>query len=111
MSDCVAVIFTSIRTHQHDENYERWSNRMAELVREQPGFIDFVSARDPITRLGITVAYFTNEESVLKWKANAEHLEAQRLGRNDFYESYSVKVATVYREYEMTTIHTEPVEN
>lgn len=97
----VAVIFTSTRTHEHDEDYAHWSKRMAELVREQPGFIDFVSARDPVTRLGITVAYFADEDSVLKWKADREHLEAQRLGRTDFYESYSVKVATVYREYAM----------
>ena len=96
----VAVIFTSTRTHHHDEDYERWSRRMAELVVEQPGFIDFVSARDPVTRLGITVAYFVDEESVLAWKANLEHLEAQRLGRLDFYESYSVRVSKVYREYE-----------
>ena len=96
----VAVIFSSTRTHHHNEDYERWSNRMAELVREQAGFLDFVSARDPVTRLGITVAYFVDEESVLAWKVNTEHLEAQRLGRRDFYESYSVKVAKVYREYE-----------
>ena len=96
----VAVIFTSTRTHHHDEDYERWSHRMAELVVEQSGFIDFVSARDPVTRLGITVAYFVDEASVLAWKANLEHLEAQRLGRSDFYESYSVRVANVYREYE-----------
>jgi heme-degrading monooxygenase HmoA len=75
---------------------------MAALVKDQPGFIEFVSARDPVTRLGITVAYFTDEESVLKWKSNIEHLEAQRLGQTSFYESYSVKVAKVYREYEMT---------
>ncbi len=95
----VAVIFTSTRTHHHDDDYARWSDRMNELVREQPGFIDFVSARDPVTRLGITVAYFVDEESVLRWKGNLEHLEAQRLGRRDFYQSYSVKVARVFREY------------
>ncbi len=97
----IAVIFTSTRTHDHDEDYAHWSKRMADLVLEQPGFIDFTSVRDPQTRLGITVAYFTDEESVVKWKANLEHLEAQRLGRSTFYESYSVKVANVYREYQM----------
>ncbi len=97
----IAVIFTSTRTHDHNEDYQRWSARMSELVAEQPGFISFVSARDPATRLGITVAYFKDEESVVHWKANAEHLEAQRLGQRDFYDSYTVKVATVYREYEM----------
>jgi heme-degrading monooxygenase HmoA len=108
VSDQIAVIFTSTRTLEHDARYERWSDRMAALVKDQPGFIEFVSARDPVTRLGITVAYFTDEESVLKWKSNIEHLEAQRLGQTSFYESYSVKVAKVYREYEMTQGKSEP---
>ena len=107
MPSLVAVIFTSTRTHEHNAEYERWSNRMAELVVEQPGFVDFVSARDPVTRLGITVAYFVDEESVLRWKDHVEHLEAQRLGRSDFYDSYSVKVANVYREYAMKEVRTE----
>ena len=107
MTNYVAVIFTSTRTKDHEEEYVRWSKRMAELVAEQPGFLDFVSTRDPVTRFGITVAYFTDEESALGWKANSEHLEAQRLGRSDFYESYSVKVANVYREYGATNLNTE----
>jgi len=100
MESYIAVIFTSTLAIEHNEDYEIWSNRMAELVTEQPGFIDFVSARNPNTRIGITVAYFKDEESVTKWKSNLEHLEAQRLGRSSFYENYSIKVAKVYREYE-----------
>lgn len=111
MTKSVAVIFTSVLRGDHPEEYERWSRRMVELVVDQPGFIDFVSARDPATGVGITVSYFTDEESVSKWKANLEHLEAQRLGRTDFYESYSVKVATVYREYEMPSVESQPQES
>jgi heme-degrading monooxygenase HmoA len=33
------------------------------------------------------------------WKQVAEHLEAQRLGRERWYESYDVVVATVDRSY------------
>ena len=58
-----------------------------------------VSARDPETRVGITVSYFKDEESVKNWKAVNEHLEAQKLGKQKFYSEYTVKVATVYREY------------
>lgn len=100
MTNYVAVIFASTRTKDHDEEYSRWSERMNELVLEQPGFIDVVSARDPKTRFGITVSYFEDEQSAQNWKANLEHLEAQRLGRTDFYENYSVKIANVFREYE-----------
>ena len=95
----VAVIFTSRRTPQHDDEYHDMSARMAELVSQQPGFIEMASVRDPVTREGITVAYFVDEESVRGWRHHAEHAEAQRRGIEDFYEAYHVTVATVDREY------------
>ncbi len=96
----LAVIFTSTRTFEHDEEYSKWAMRMSHLVTTQPGFISEVSARDPATRFGITVSYFIDEDSVKKWKAVSEHQEAQKLGKQKFYVGYSVKVATIYREYD-----------
>ncbi len=97
----VAVIFTSTRALEHDEEYSRWAVRMNELVETQPGFMSMVSARDPETRFGITISYFKDEESVKRWKAVGEHQQAQKLGQQKFYSEYSVKVATVYREYDV----------
>ena len=96
----VAVIFTSVRTEHHQGEYAIWASRMDELVREQPGYIEHASVRDHLTRFGITVAYFADDASAAAWKELAEHVEAQRLGREMFYEEYSVRVATVYRSYE-----------
>lgn len=98
---CVAVIFTSTRTLEHGEEYSQWASRMSDLVKTQPGFLSEVSARDPDTRFGITVSYFKDEESVESWKAVSEHQQAQKLGQEKFYSEYSVKVATVYREYDV----------
>ena len=77
--------------------------RMEALAREQPGFVDMVSVRDPDTRQGITVAYFSDEESVLAWRRHPEHVEAQERGIADFYEEYHVSVAHVDREYGRTS--------
>jgi heme-degrading monooxygenase HmoA len=99
----VAVIFTSTRSLEHGEEYSQWASRMSDLVKTQPGFISEVSARDPETRFGITISYFKDEESVKNWKAVSEHQQAQRLGKQKFYLEYSVKVATVYREYAVKT--------
>jgi heme-degrading monooxygenase HmoA len=95
----VAVIFTSTRTLAHDAEYAEMAELMEATARRQPGFVDIVSVRDPVTRRGITVAYFEDEESVRAWKAHPEHAEAQRRGRADFYEQYHVTVAHVGREY------------
>ena len=95
----VAVIFSSRRTPAHDDEYAAMAARMDELARQQPGFLEIVSVRDPVTRLGISVSYFADEESARAWKAHPEHREAQRQGAADFYEDYRVTVAEVVREY------------
>ncbi len=95
----IAVVFVSRRTPAHKDDYARTAMRMEELVHGQPGFVDLVSVRDPVTRQGITVAYFEDEASVAAWKAHVEHVEAQRRGVADFYESYDVTVAHIVRQY------------
>jgi heme-degrading monooxygenase HmoA len=95
----VAVIFTSTRSDGHDAEYESMSEHMAELARQQPGFVRMSSVRDPRTREGITVAWFEDEESVRAWKRHPEHVLAQQRGISDLYEEYTVSVAVVEREY------------
>jgi heme-degrading monooxygenase HmoA len=106
----VAVIFTSTRTAAHDDDYAAMAELMERTARQQPGFLDIVSVRDPATRQGITVAYFADEESVRAWKDHPEHREAQRRGRVEFYEQYHVTVAEVGREYGFTAATTPPTE-
>ncbi len=94
-----AVIFTSQRTGDHDAEYGVVAARMAELAEEQPGFLGIDSARDPDGR-GITVSYWRSEDDLRAWKAVAEHVDAQRAGRDRFYDWYSTRIARVERQYE-----------
>jgi len=91
-----AVIFTSIKIEE-DKGYRAMSEKMIELLKNQKGFLGFESARE---ELGITVSYWKDEESIQKWKANSEHLEAQKLGKEVWYSSYKIRVAKVERDYE-----------
>ena len=91
-----AVIFTSIRTDGGDEDYHATADRMFELASRQPGFLGFESAREEV---GITVAYWSDLESIRAWKRNAEHAEAQRRGRSEWYRKYTVRISKVEREY------------
>ncbi len=90
-----AVIFTSVRT-QDDESYQAMSEKMVELAGRQPGFLGWESARN---KIGITVSYWESEEAIKAWKANIDHLEAQKLGRKKWYEMYKTRVAKVERDY------------
>lgn len=94
-----AVIFTSLKTPVDGSGYAAAVDRMETLAREQPGYLGIESARDPASRLGITVSYWVSEEAARAWKAVAEHREVQRMGREKWYASYAVRVATVTRDY------------
>lgn len=72
--------------------------RMLELAQQQDGFIAFESAKQEI---GITVSYWRDLESIKKWRNQVEHREAQRLGRELWYDSFELHIARVesYRSY------------
>lgn len=94
----VAVVFSSVRTAIDDAGYATTAERMEELAAGQPGYLGIESARGD-DRFGITVSYWSDHDAALAWKRVAEHVAAQRLGRDRWYESYRVRVATVEREY------------
>jgi len=91
----VAVIFTSLRS-QVDDGYDAMSERMGVLAAEQPGYLGIESVRDGV---GITVSYWRDEAAARAWKSVAEHLVAQRSGRDRWYLDYRVRVASVLRDY------------
>ncbi len=92
-----AVIFTSLRREVDVDGYGAMADRMVELAAQQSGFLGVESARDE-SRLGITVSYWQSLEAIAAWKHNAEHLVAQRLGREQWYERFALRVCRVERE-------------
>ncbi len=98
----VVVVFSSRRTPDDEVEYAELAARMDELVAEQTGFVSLTSVRDPVSRRGITVGYFTDAEAVRAWCEQAEHAHARERGRQSFYEEYRVTVATVDRDYAWT---------
>lgn len=92
-----AVIFSSQRT-EGDGGYGKMAARMMELAAQQPGFLGAESARG-IDGFGITVSYWSSTEAISAWKANAEHLAAQAMGKREWYEHYELRIAKVERAY------------
>lgn len=90
-----AVIFTSTRT-DGDNGYAAMSDDMVRLASEQPGFLGIESAREEV---GITVSYWSDLESIKRWKANVSHIKAQKLGRQSWYSAFKVRICKVERDY------------
>lgn len=95
-----AVIFASTRT-EGDQGYAAMAARMMELATVRPGYLGADSVRDAEGR-GITVSYWASLEDIEGWRADAEHLAAQKLGREVWYREYSLRVARVERATEWT---------
>ncbi|WP_424003368.1 antibiotic biosynthesis monooxygenase family protein [Maribacter sp. IgM3_T14_3] len=90
-----AVIFTSTRT-AGDNGYGKMADFMEQLAKKQLGYIGIESARQEI---GITVSYWKSLNAIHNWKQQADHLLAQKKGIADWYNSYTVRICLVEREY------------
>jgi heme-degrading monooxygenase HmoA len=93
-----AVIFTAQRTAT-EAGYGAMADKMAELAAKQPGYIGVESTRDE-SGLGITVSYWADESALKNWKQVSEHLFAQQMGKEKWYDHYTLRVAKVERAYD-----------
>ncbi|PKA83025.1 heme-degrading monooxygenase HmoA [Ulvibacter sp. MAR_2010_11] len=91
-----AVIFTSLQTPD-TAGYSAMAEAMEKLAEKQPGYLGLEHAR---SELGITISYWENLEAISNWKANLDHLEAQKLGKTKWYQWYKIRICKVEREYE-----------
>lgn len=94
-----AVIFTTLQPEMDDAEaaaYAETAARMEDLARAEPGYLGMESAR---SGLGITVSYWSDTDSIQRWRANTDHTLARDSGRERWYESYELRVARVERAY------------
>jgi heme-degrading monooxygenase HmoA len=77
-----------------ERSYEIVGERMVTLARASAGYLGHESTRDE-NGFGITVSYWSSLEAIAEWRSQSEHKLAQQLGRQDFYQSYNLRVARV----------------
>lgn len=91
------VVIFRARTRDLDPEYFTVAARMRELAVSQFGCLEFQAVTEGHDE--VALSYWPDEQSIRAWKAHAEHVLAQQLGRQRWYESYVVQVAQVTREY------------
>ncbi|HXQ58895.1 MAG TPA: antibiotic biosynthesis monooxygenase [Acidimicrobiales bacterium] len=93
----VVTVFRSRLRPGSVEEYEPLAERMVELARAMPGFVDYKTfAADDGER--VTVVTFSSLEDHRAWRNHAEHRRAQTLGRERLYESFAIQVCTCISE-------------
>jgi heme-degrading monooxygenase HmoA len=92
----IAVIFRA-RIRRLDDEYSIIAARMRELAITEFGCLEFHAVSEGDEE--VALSYWPDEDSIRRWRSHPEHLLAQQAGRERWYESYSVQVAQVTREY------------
>lgn len=93
----IVTIFRSRLRPEAVEDYTRWATRMSELARAMPGYVSHTAftAEDGER---VTIVEFESEDTHRAWAMHPEHLQAQRKGRAEFYETFSLQVCQPLRE-------------
>jgi heme-degrading monooxygenase HmoA len=95
----VTVFRSRLRPESVDE-YHATAQRILELARTMPGFVDFKSFEaDDGER--VSVITFESMETQLAWRDHPEHRAAQQMGRDQFYASYDISVSEVKGEHHL----------
>lgn len=85
------VVIFRAKIRSLDNEYAKVAARMRELAIGQFGCVDFHSVTEGNQE--VALSYWPNEENIRKWKSHSEHVLAQELGKERWYDSYIVQVA------------------
>lgn len=105
----IIVLFRSRLSEAAADGYAEMAEEMETRARSMEGFVDmkFFKADDGER---LTVVWWQDEETMAKWREDARHLVAQRLGREKWYSDYHIEVAHVVRarsfDRHSTAVHT-----
>lgn len=90
------VIFRA-RVRSVDAEYARMAQRLRDLALQDFGCTAFHAVTEGQDE--VALSYWPSTEAIRRWKAHPEHVLAQQLGRERWYESWSVEVARLERAY------------
>jgi heme-degrading monooxygenase HmoA len=91
------VIFRA-RVARFDDEYITTARHLRELALRDFGCLEFHSVCEGDQE--IALSYWPDEASIRRWKQYADHVMAQRLGRERWYADYRVEITELKRAYE-----------
>jgi heme-degrading monooxygenase HmoA len=95
--DVMLVVIFRATIAKLDAEYSTTAQRLRELAISEFGCLAFHSAAEGNEE--ITLSYWPDEDGIRRWRGHPEHVAAQKLGRERWYQTYSVEVARVERAY------------
>lgn len=97
MNDDVIVTIFRSRLRPDADAYGEVAARMEEEARAMPGFLE-VKGYTAEDGERVTIVAFDSMAAHEAWRDHADHREAQRRGRSEFYAWYRLQVCRQLRE-------------
>ncbi len=95
------VVIFRAKVRSVDQEYPEIAARLRDLALGQFGCLEFHSVTEG--RNEVALSYWASEENIRAWKSHPEHIAAQSRGKEIWYESYSVQIVNITREYGAST--------
>ena len=89
-------MFRSRRRAGTEDAYGPLSEAMLTAARAQPGFVDFATFEGADGER-VSIITFATPEAHAAWRDDPAHRVAQRRGRDQLYDRYSIQVGTCSR--------------
>ena len=91
------VVIFRAKARNLDAEYSKVAARLRDLALNEFGCLEFHSVSENGNE--IALSYWTSEADIRAWKSHPEHVATQTRGKEVWYESYSVQIANITREY------------
>ncbi len=100
----IAVIFESTPEPDRGERYFDLAAMLNEKLEETDGFISierFQSLADE--NKFVSISFWRDREAIESWYRVSDHRDAQEEGRKGIFRDYRIRVAEVFRDYDMAS--------
>lgn len=91
------VVIFKAKIKRLDDEYSKLAERMRQLALSEFGCLEFSAITEGSQE--IALSYWPDENKIRDWKKASEHLIAQELGKEKWYESYDVQICEIKRQY------------
>jgi heme-degrading monooxygenase HmoA len=98
----IVVIFEVAINPDHNERYFELAGALRKELEKTDGFLSierFQSLNDDNKYLSLS--FWRDRDAVEAWYQKADHREAQTEGRDGVFLDYRIRVADVFRDYDM----------
>lgn len=100
----IAVIFEVELIEGKEDQYFDLAAALREELERTDGFVS-VERFQSLTNEGkyLSLSFWMDQEAVQRWYSHIDHSEAQSKGRDSIFKHYRIRVAEIFRDYDITT--------